>query len=273
MQLNETALRYKNAEARGELVLPIELVGTTTLEEAKENLDANMSHPIWLEEYPAHDGVAIVCGNGPSLADTLDEIRELDGVIYACNDAANLLIENGIEVHYQVILEAHPRAVDELADANVHLLASMVNPELFRRCKNAILWHPNTPWVEERIPKEHPPFVYIGGASTVSMFALSIAHTMGFRSIHTFGLDSSHKEGKTHASREFDIPGQLLVTVNAFGKDYKTSYDMKEQVRVFMVMQEKLAELGTKVAVHGYGLLPDVFNATCSRTSEQTLTT
>lgn len=162
MRLEETALRFRNKEATKDLILPVELVGTTTLEEAQENLRQNLSHPIWLNGSDAHDGVAIICGNGPSLADTLDEIRELDGTIYACNDAANYLIDNGIEVDYQVILEAQPRIVDELAPAKCHLLASMTPPEAFRRCENAILWHPLSPWVEEEIPLGCPPFMYIG---------------------------------------------------------------------------------------------------------------
>lgn len=260
MELHETALRHKNEQAKGELVFPIKLYGTTSLEDATANLRENLSHPMWLNESPAHDGLAVLCGNGPSLSDTLDEIRELDGTIYACNDAANLLIDNGIKVDYQVILEAQPRVVEELAPAECHLLASMVDPELFRRSENAILWHPYSQWVWAEIPEDHPPFIYIGGSATVSMFALSICYTMGFRSIHAFGLDSSHKNGKKHASREFNTPGQVHVTVNAFGKAYETTYDMKEQVRVFMVMQKQLRDLGCKVEVHGSGLLPEVIN-------------
>ncbi len=259
MELDDTALRFRNPGAKGDLVLPVVLVGTTSLEEAKANLAVNRSHPIWLNESPAHSGVAVLCGNGPSLSDTLDEIRELDGAVFACNDAANLLIDNGIKVDYQVILEAQPRIVEELAPADCHLLASMVNPEVFKRCKNAVLWHPYQKWVWEQIPEDHPPFLYIGGSSTVSMFALSICYTMGFRSIHTFGLDSSHSNGKKHATREFNTPGQIFVKVNACGKAYETTFDMKEQVRVFMVMQKQLRDLGCKVEAHGYGLLPDVW--------------
>lgn len=262
MRLDETALRYRNKEATQDLILPVELVGTTSLEEAQQNLRANLSHPIWLNGSEAHDGVAIICGNGPSLADTLDEIRELDGTIYACNDAANMLIDNGIEVDYQVILEAQPRIVDELAPAKRHLLASMCHPSVFARCENATLWHPVSPWVEDEIPDDCQPFMYIGGSSTVSMFTLSIAYTMGYRSLHTFGLDSSHSNGKEHATRNFDTPGRIFVTVEEFGNEYKTTYDMKEQVRVFMVMARQLNELGCKIEVHGSGLLPDVYRST-----------
>ncbi len=262
MQLEDTAIRYRNKEASADLVLPVELVGTTTLEEAQENLRNNLSHPMWLNESPAHDGIAVLCGNGPSLADTLEEIRDLDATVFACNDAANLLIDNGIGVDYQVILEAQPRIVEELAPADKHLLASMCNPEVFKRCANAILWHPYSKWVWDEIPKEHPPFVYVGGSSTVSMFALSICYTMGFRKIHAFGLDSSHKDGRKHATPEFDAPGCLVsCNVEALGKSYPTTYDMKEQVRVFLVMRAQLKTLGCAIEVHGSGLLPDVARA------------
>ena len=259
LNIDDTSLRFKNAEASAELTMPVELIGTVTLEQAQANLAANLSHPIWLNAVPAHDGVAVLCGNGPSLADTLDEIVELDATVFACNDGANYLIDRNIEVDYQVILEAQPRMVDELAPAEAHLLASVVDPSLFARCPNAILWHPDTPWIEKAIPNKHPPFNYMGGTICVSMYALSIIYALGFRTIHTFGLDSSFRDGKRYASQEFDGASTLPIGVTAFGKRYDTTYDMKEQARSFLILAQMLKDLGCKVEVHGSGLLPDIY--------------
>lgn len=261
IRLQDTGLRHRNREASHDLILPISLYSTVREEEAVNNMRENMAHRPWLNTEPAHGRVAILCGNGPSLTATIPEIQAIGGDVFACNDASNALSDGKVNVRYQVILEAHPDIVDEFDHrAHTHLLASMAHPELFRMAKCAALWHPDREFVEREIPADCPPFCYIGGSATVSMFAMSIAYTMGYRKILCYGLDSSHYNGKMHASREFQIPGRLEVTVEEFGNEYRTTYDMKEQVVVFLAMARQLDALGCKVEARGMGLLPDVWH-------------
>jgi len=265
LEINDDSLRYQNPEAKGELRIPFSFVGTVSFEQAEANVKANMKHPFWLNVVPEHDGVAVLCGNAPSLSDTLDEIRQLGGTIFAGNDAANLLIENGVDVDYQVMLDPHYRAVNELADAKNHLFASAVDPVLFNMKPDAVLWHTHSEdrWIDKLIPKDHPPFTYIGGSCSVSVYAMSIAYTLGFREIHMFGVDSSYKGGQTHAKGAItDELGVINVKVKVGDSVFETNTGLKEQARHIVQMIDLFEKNNCKVYVHGSGLLPSLIPLT-----------
>jgi hypothetical protein len=214
----------------------------------------------WLKECAEHDGVAIICGAGPSLEDTLDEVRALKGTIFACNSAANYLLDRGFDVDYQAMLDPHPIRDCDFAPTKGHLIASIVDPKMFDRAKNAVLWHPYMDWIEDKLRPDCPEFAYIGGGVTVTNSVLCIAYTMGYREFHIFGMDSSFREEKTHVQEVLD-EGAFNVWVTQNGKTYQTAYDMKEQARVFLGMHGHLTSIGCNITVYGSGLLPDMFKA------------
>ena len=60
------------------------------------------------DEVPAHLNRAIICGGGPSLVGSLESIHEMKargGTIFALNNVARFLAENGIRADYQVIID------------------------------------------------------------------------------------------------------------------------------------------------------------------------
>lgn len=264
MKLDDTFFQYRNPETTKDLIIPIGMEGTVTLEETKVNVKANILHDVpWLDESPAHDGVAIICGAGPSLADTIDQVKaaqEAGGKIFASNSACAYLISQGIKVDYQSILDPHKWMADDLAEADCHLLASFVNPALFKAAKNPVLWHPLTDWIEGYIPEGRSNFTFIGGGITVTNSSLCLAYTMGYREFHVHGMDSSHRAGKKHVAECTEADG-LAVIVEEGGKTYATTYDMKQQVVVFRELRKQLIDAGCTVKVFGSGLLPDMFKA------------
>lgn len=263
LDINDDSLRYQNPGAVGELRIPFMFVGTVPFEKARENVITNMKQKRWLNVQPEHDGVAVICGNAPSLADTLDEIRAINGTVFACNHAANFLIENGIGVDYQVILDSNPATLNELADAKAHLFASAVDPVLFEKKPDAILWHTHTEdrWIDKLIPKDHPPFTYVGGSSSVSVYTMSLCHVMGFREIHMFGVDSSYKGEQSHAKGD-NAAGVIPVNVRVGYAVYKTNTGLKEQARHILQMIDLFKQNNCKVFVHGSGLLPSLILST-----------
>ncbi len=239
------------------------LVGTVSDDQMKSNVIENMKLAReWLIEKEPHDGVALICGAGPSLLDTLPDIKAKKGTIFASNSAAGFLHNHGIEPDYQVLLDAHIRTLDEIGPAKNHLLASTVSPIAFERLPKAILWHPSTLWIDDFVP-ENRDFTFIGGGITVTNSSICIAYTLGFREIHCYGMDSSHRE-TTHATEQPDIESLMLmsVEVESLGKTYKTTYDLKQQVLVFNELYKLLMEAECKVIVHGSGLLPDLYTST-----------
>lgn len=255
-------VRYKNPETQEELIIPVMLVPTVCVDDMKKNVIENSKlDREWLTERPLHDGTALVCGAGPSLLDTLDDIRELKksgAVIFSCNSAAKFLNDHGIESDYQVILDSHHSTINEVGPAKKHLLASLVHPSLFDHLPNAILWHPVTAWIEDCIGKRE--FTGIGGGITVSNSAICIAYTLGFKHIHSFGMDSSHRE-TTHATPQPPLEGQWIIDIESKGKVYKTTFDFKAQVLVFEQLYKLLIDEGRTVTVHGSGLLPDLYTS------------
>lgn len=263
MKLSETEIRHRNAEASGDLVLGVVMNADIEQEAVKGNLEANISLDVpWLVESPSNDATAIVCGAAPSLRDGLDEIasKQRNGaVIYACNAAAQVLVKHGIAPDYQVLLDPSHLAFDCFeVGARVHLLASVVRTELFTMSPAPMLWHPCTEMVMNCVDGMARDFTYIGGGVSVTNYALCIAYALGHRAIDVYGMDSSYESSFYADGTTLDDgqSQQLRVTVEHAGRSFKSTWDMKQQVIVFMKLAHALQTAGVSIGVYGDGLLP-----------------
>lgn len=259
-------LKHWNPGAQHPLILPVHLICNTSDDEIYANIRANSrSHGGWLNETPAHGGKAIICGSGPSIRDSLEEIRamraEPGAMIFALNGCARFLHENGIMPDYQVIIDARRETADLIGPAYWHLLASQCHPECFARAENPILYHLQVTGIDDCLPDYPHPFTLVGGAASVGNTTGPLAYAMGFRDLHYFGLDSSNKSDETHAFRQPMNDGDPMATVAFKGKEYTASLTMKLQAEQFMITRRALQEAGCKVTMHGYGLLPDMVAA------------
>lgn len=214
----------------------------------------------WQKLEPAHDGIAILCGSGPSLADTLDEVKSIGGEIFALNGAAKFLNDHGVLADYQVILDAKPETASLIGPAKKHLFASQVDPSCFEKIPDAKLWHATHGDLVHEFPAYDADYCLIGGAVTVGNAALVLAYVMGYRVIHCFGFDSSHKGKEGHAFSQPMNDDDPLTIVTYKDKQYVASLTMKLQVDHFLQRAAALKTEGCSIHVHGYGLLPDRFN-------------
>lgn len=264
MKLQDTAFTHRNPQASTELVIPIGLVPTVGQEQSLQNVKDNCKRDIeWLCEQPAHEKEAVICGAAPSLKQFYPDIyykQSAGAVVFGCNSAAKHLACADIKSDYQVLLDPLESVADEFYPAKKHLLASIVSPSVFDMAADPVLWHPCIDWVAEYADGFERDFSYIGGGVTVTMSALCIAYTMGFRKIHLYGVDSSFSRNSFYVDKAGCGDGRLLVTVEAKGQTYKTTYDMKQQVVVFLELQKMLKANGCEVKVYGNGLLPDMAN-------------
>ncbi len=230
-----------------------------------ENVRLNSALDIpWVETTEAHDGHAVICGGGPSLADSLDDIRwrqSLGQKIFALNQSAQFLVDSGIQPDYQVILDARPENVKFLMPAYKILLGSQCDPALFEKAgTDAILFHPVIDGIDAHIPAEKK-VTLVGGGTTVGLTAMALAYTMGYRKIHLFGYDSCHSGPKSHAYTQDLNNDDQMAEVTVSGKTFHASLTMARQAELFPTLCNNLIDLGCIITVDGTGLIPEIARA------------
>lgn len=262
----KTELVVKNPDATMPLRVSLHVECNTSTEEILSNVLENSKRiKNWVKLSEPHDRVAVICGSGPSLADTLDEAKAISGEIFALNGAAQFLADRGIEADFQVIMDAQPATAHLIGPAKAHLFASQVNPHCFTVQPDAMLWHATHGDMavdeQEGFPQHDGDYCLVGGAVSVGNTAIVLLYAMGYRTIHMFGMDSSHKDGCGHAFRQPMNDGDPCTIVEFGGKEYVCSLTMRLQAEHFSKRARELESAGCKIHVHGYGLLPDMWNA------------
>ena len=266
------SIQHWNDGATMPLMIPVTVIVNTSDEQIYGNIKANSAVPReWVLQSPQHDGIAILCGSGPSIRDHLEDIRawqQTGAKVFALNGAAKFLAAHDIYPDYQVLLDARPKTAELIGPAKRHLFASQVSPECFKRAPEAVLWHLQVEDIEDYFPDEYPAYTQIGGACSVGNTTTCLVYTMGFRNIHCYGYDSSHRDGKSHVIHQSINDGEPQADINFRGKTYTASLTMKLQAQGFPRTAGLLKDLGCKIEVHGTGLLPDIYNAPPSGMSE-----
>lgn len=224
-----------------------------------QNVAQNSALPIeWVTQQLEHNGHAVIVGGGPSLLDTIESIRwrqSIGQTIFALNGAAKTLIEHGITVDYTVIIDARKFNAKFIGYSTKYLLSSQCDPELFNIVPDAILWHPVIDGIENYIPDRECSL--IGGGTTVGLSAMCLAYTLGFRKLHLYGFDSSHRE-KSHAYPQPENENEPVCRMTVFGKTFKTSWTMAKQAELFPSVCDSLIEMGCIITVDGDGLIPHI---------------
>lgn len=216
-----------------------------------------------IDECPAIEQAAIICGGGPSLADTLEKIRELKeagGKIFALNNAAKFLSENGIRPDVQVIIDPRPQNVEFVSQAwaDEALLCSQVHPSLFDKCKEigypVTLWHPSMKGIEKHIADKNALLVSV--TLSIGLSCLSLIHCLGHREFHLFGYDSSHREDNSHAYAQPMNAEDEIVRCTVDSRVFHASMAMAGQANDFKQVTDMLKSFGATVHVYGDGLVP-----------------
>lgn len=266
-------LTYWNPGASMPLIVPIWADCNTSDAALAENIRVNSrATDKWVELAEAHDRVAVICGSGPSLADDLAAVASWESsgaTIFALNGAAKFLGDHSIEPHYQVILDAREETANLVwPGAKKHLLASQVHPKTLASVPGAWLYHCEIGGTDDLLPRQEG-YVLIHGSASVGNTALPLVYALGYRKIHLYGYDSSHKGAKSHPFPQPMNAGEPCAHVSFNGKQYLTSFVMKMQAERFQQIARILEEMGCELHVHGYGLLPDMWRAPAEELSER----
>lgn len=268
---------YQNPHATMPLIIPILVVCNTSDDVLERNVRINSARDLkWLQAAKPHDCIAVMIGGGPSIVDYVDKIRDLKAqgaVVFAMNAASQWARGKGIPVNYQVISDAKEET-STLVDsgAMAHLFASQVNPKTMEAVANPIVWHLETGEIEKQFPESRVKrggYVLTGGGAATGNCAMCVVYAMGYRNVHVFGFDSSHKGTKSHA---YSQPmNDLIPTVDVewAGRTYTCSVAMKAQAEKFQITAQALKQEGCKIEVYGDGLLQHMYRTEPSNLSER----
>jgi SAM-dependent methyltransferase len=288
----QTYLTVHNPQASQPLRIPMGVGVNTDEETILANVLAN-SRKVkrWVKSVEPHDGIAILCGGGPSLADNLggvfDKQQFQRGKVFALNGAAKFLSEHGIIPDYQVIMDARLETASLVGPAREHLFASQVDPLCFEMRPDAILWHStygnrlvdeqegfaafemkNGTLAPDRIGEGDDGYALIGSSISVGPTALILLYALGYRAIHAYGFDCSQAAGKSHAYAQPMNNGEPCTIEKFRGEEYVCSVPMAQSARQFLTRARELQRAGCAVQVHGDGFLPHLWRTPVSDLTE-----
>ena len=246
--------------------LDIKVSCNTNGEKTKENVLANLKRGLaQVEALPENNRHLVIVGGGPSLKTTWQEIFVwiLNGAdVMALNGAAKFLNDRGVLPTYQLVID--PRDNSHLIGLTKdYLIGSQVDPVTL-----------------ENLPQDRTALVHmygsanglvngtlIGGDVTAGLVAMCTGYTLGYRSLHLYGYDSSYEEGEHHAyPQEQTDQEQKRLEVYARDKDgvmqkFTTNYAMAKQAELFPKTVELLCNADCTMTVHGTGLIPTIAHA------------
>lgn len=215
---------------------------------------------------PKGDTPIYLIGGGPSLKETIKEIKALDRAItVACGSVHDYLIQNGVYPTYCVVCDPDPISalyLKENSNQTIYLIATQCDDAVFDALvdKPIFMWHCYNEEFEKFVEIE-VDFQAIGGGCTVGMRALSIAIMMGYHNIHFYGFDSCLGDDKSHHaygfnSEEEELGKVFTVSLDPLGvnKYYAAGYQLA-QVQHFQSFYCHYIDFFTPT-FHGTGLLP-----------------
>jgi FkbM family methyltransferase len=236
----------------------IVVVGTVPQERVLHNVAAAAAAKYdQLAATPAHGQVALIVGGGPSLADQLMLIANLQrggALVFATNNTDRYLRERGIFANFHVMLDARPEIADFVCAKGIKLYASMCDPEVLEKADvlgELVIWHALTDHIDTVLGKA----MLVGGGTTVGCRAMALAYVMGFRKIMCFGMDSSYAKGEHHAYAQPLNDGERVLDCVVGGDRFKAAPWMVRQAEDWKALSIDLTKMGCEITVMGEGML------------------
>ena len=223
------------------------------LENAKINMARGLPEVVRCR---AHEHELSIIGGGPSAEDTIADAR---GYIAAVNGSLGWLLNHGVVPNACAVLDSGDHLADivEPHQDVTYFVAANASPRVFDRLAgcHVVTWYPTAiPGLEEHLKAVRPrDWFMIGGGCTMGLRWINLGYVCGFRSFHLHGLDSSFKDGRTHAYPD-RADGKDTIVVEG----YRTRLNFLHQISDFLVTMETFnkPEMDrTEFKLYGNGLL------------------
>ena len=200
-------------EAGGEVVSRFHLTPAVSSEQMLAHMRSAIARGLpQVTPCKAHDLTLSVAAGGPSLADTW---QDLSGVVATVNGSLRFVLDRGAKPGLSYVcgvMDAGEHIVDlVVADPKVrYYVASVVHPKVFDKLLSAgcdvVLWHvtPESTADPEGVrgllnEAYADEWLAIGGGCTMGLRWINLGFVLGFRKFKAHGLDSSFRDGSTHA--------------------------------------------------------------------------
>ena len=250
--------------------LPVMGGCNVTRENVLNNMRENVKLDLpWFSGFGEQKGSCVIVCGGPSMKDHVQQIKDhkrRGSRIVSVNNALDFLVGHNIMPDIHVMMDARPDNITFLANAPKgvrYFMASQCDPSLFERLEdhNVVVWHNGAGDLDEQweiVNRDDKPAILVPGGGTVGLRALWLAHFSGYRSLHVYGMDSSYADNGHHAYAQPLNDGEQTQTVLMNGKPYTCARWMMRQAEEFKGQWFELLDLGTRIYVHGKGLIPDM---------------
>lgn len=244
---------------------------TVSLDKIKKNI-AKYKYPRFheLKEFKKlnKEKIALV-GGGPSIENTLKELREFKNIV-ACGSSHNYLVNNNIIPTYATICDPDPISANYYTNPQKgcnYLIATACDEKVFNILNGyqITMWHCYSDDTLKELVKIEPNVQAIGGGCTVGLRSLSIALMLGYSDIHFFGFDSCLGVNDKHHAYDFTDEQEQLGEIYKvkFGmyngieeKEYRCAGYQLAQADNFHNFYKEFSNMFVPT-FHGEGLLPD----------------
>ena len=256
----------------GEEIPWMELKLDPHLANTVEDIDRNIEYALG-QNYPGlqalvgtESGAVSIVGSGPSLKGNWQRLRDSDTDIIACNAACQFLLDRGVVPKYMFCFDADPLMLEFITPHPdiTYLMASRCPPKAFDLLKDCkvVLWHAKGDEHIEQILQRRGLFnepMCAGGSAAVTR-AMMLAHPLGYRTMHLWGVDSSFAMSDTHIRKS--TTDEKQITVMLHNRVFATAPWMCVQAEDFKVLAPTLRDIyGVRLIVHGDGLIPHLARA------------
>ena len=167
--------------------------------------------------------VVIVC-SGPSIKSQIKKIKKLarkGHFIMAVKGGHDFLLEHGITPHVAIAVDPREYITKYFSQKKKgikYLIASQCHPAMFDFLseQDVVLWHLLCGSCKTALEERNVKRIMVGGGSTSGGRALVLAHMMGFRKCHIFGMDSClrSRSGKVIRSLDEFVESDAILKVN-----------------------------------------------------------
>jgi len=257
--LNRQTYEYK------ELGITIEGQLNTDPQKLKENIETNIRRDheqVW--PHIEQDTVVALVGGGPSLLDTLDDLRESQkngAKVVALANTAHVLSKHGIRPSAHVILDGKPNNVNFIVDDLdcKYFIASQCDTSVFDKLeklgRKIYIWHAvNNDAEFQCLHNYYDKWVPIAGGPTIMLRSLRLFSVLGYHKFDLYGFDSCVKDGKHHAYDQPVADAERNVKIGLNGKEFEVRAVDIQQAMEFIKTVKAFGQ-NWKLRVHGDGLI------------------
>lgn len=218
--------------------------------------------PDWREGMP----LALV-GGGPSLRDTIDELRKFKNVM-VCGSAHDHVVDQGVIPRWAVACDPDPLMANYLRRAHpdtTFLVATQCDEAVFKELdnRNVVLWNCAADAETNKDIWGDEQAVTIHGGCTVLTRAIFIAVNFGFSNLHLFGcdtcMDAGHHAYDWSTKEENDIvsDAQRMRIGGPEGREFLMASYHLAQLFDFKALLKTVGRRA-RFTIHGGGVLAEI---------------